>query len=126
MQLLRVMATEHSLHVQAPQLPYYGSKGINSQVNDFERTHTTYGQEATQAANAGAQVGPCIAACKQDMTLQRQQQQQNYNAGRSACQKGLSACQQYHDSITTANHITRLQTHDAYLLSSQKLMCRHG
>ena len=42
--------------VQATQLPSVGDPSIPGQVNDFERTYTTYGQEAAEAANAGARV----------------------------------------------------------------------
>lgn len=42
--------------VQAPELPSMSQTGLPAMVTNYERTYTSYGQEATEAANAGARV----------------------------------------------------------------------
>lgn len=42
--------------MQAPGLPSVTDKGVVEQVSQVERVYTTYGQEAAEAANAGARV----------------------------------------------------------------------
>ncbi|KAK9797772.1 hypothetical protein WJX73_010222 [Symbiochloris irregularis] len=41
---------------EAPELPSMSQTGLPAMVTNYERTYTSYGQEATEAANAGAKI----------------------------------------------------------------------